>query len=136
MELTIEGDMSPITNALSRMEKAADRGACYKALRAGAAILAARMRDNVRKRTGMTAASIHVYEVQGNEPTIGVGATGERAKVGRLLETGYLRRNQRTGSVTHEPAYPWARPAFDASIGQVETKVYATISDDVLKAAG
>jgi hypothetical protein len=129
-------DMEPILAGLKRMEEGADDKVALKGLRAGGKILADAMKSRIRRKSGKTADSIKVRKYRSKEGFIGVvvGATGPRKFIGRLLETGYMRKNKRTGSTTHVPAYPWARPAFDSTKGPVREATMGVILLEIQKA--
>lgn len=118
---------------LNAMEKGADEKACMKALRAGGKVLADAMKSRIRRKSGATAESIKVKRarVAGGDGVFGVvvGATGEHAHVGRLLETGHISPHGK-----HIPAYPWARPAWDSSESSVRSAVFETLFDEIRRA--
>ncbi len=135
MILAFRAEDTNVLDGLKRMEKGADEKACIKALRAGGQVIRAAMQARIRRKSGKTADSIKVRKAtrasNAGVPSVIVGATGDRAHIARLLETGYLRRNKRTGEVHHIPAYPWARPAVDASESDARTATFTALAEQI-----
>lgn len=106
---------------LVRMGDAIKRKVHRRALYFAGQPLAAAMRANIRRASGKTERNIRVrgMRMSGGHSVVGVivglthrGKEG-RLHIGRFLEFGTLRKNKRTGQVSHIPARPWARPAYD-----------------------
>lgn len=111
----------PISTQLREMGKAVGNKIALAALREAAAPMAEAMRARLRRKTGKTARQVRVRPLRRRGYVVGVRVglpiTGKTSRyyIGRLLETGYVRRNKETGGISHIPAYPWARPGFDAA---------------------
>jgi hypothetical protein len=108
-----------IVQVLRDFGKIAEPARMKRALLSAGGIIADEMRRVVRKKSGVLAQDIGVLEIKGSgsDATAAV-AIGPQSPYlflrARNLQDGYLRRNKRTGAVSHIPGYPFVQPAVDA----------------------
>lgn len=126
MAVKMTGFKEAAEHLRSYADTLADEGACLADLREAVEPVAQRMRENLssHRRTGNTEADITVADVPTDEPNVvkvAVGGTaGKKGRgfVGRFLEFG----------TSKMPAFPWARPAWDAEKGGIVPRLKAALA--------
>lgn len=132
----LEG-MGPVQQELRALTRALDHGKLLAKLTRAVEPVRDRMRANLRKKTGATAAQVAIAELPERTAEhvaavqVGLLNTGKggRTHIGRFLEFGYTRFNKRTGRTSHIPAYPWAAPAIDSSRDEVDQRAQAGVQE-------
>lgn len=123
--------------SLRELGKAAEPKRVREALMAGGKIMADAWRSRMRRKSGKTAAAISAEPARrafGDTLDVTdavVVSANYRGYIARFLEHGYLRRNKRTGTVSHIAAYPSAAAAFDASEEEAARAVEAVLTQGV-----
>lgn len=122
-----------ISQVLRNLGKIAEPARLKRALLKSGAVVADEMVRRVRKRTGTLAADIGVVELKDNTGTTGAVSVGPRSRVlyhqARLLQDGHLRKNKRTGNVSHIPGYAFVQPAIDSKGAEAE----AVFAEEIAK---
>lgn len=126
--VTVRG-LKEAQDRLRKLSTLARRDVALPLLMAAAQPIATAWASRIRRKSGQTAGAIKVRvpkQAAGDKVQVVVNAA-YRAHVARLLEYGYIRKNKRTGTVSHIPRYPSAQPAFDSTQDQVKANLELAI---------
>lgn len=114
-----------VLKELESIKRLGDASVMLPAARAAAEVFRAGWASRMRRKSGKTADSIHVFDglrIAGQQAEVKVGPSSARAHIARFLEDGYLRRNQRTRQVSHVPAFPTMSQTAEQDVDKVAQK--------------